>query len=147
MRLPRLIPGGRAAALALLAAGCAPRPAARPAHAAAPATDQPGPALTGIVRDDQSDAPVAGAWVIVFADTAPGARGLAGMRTDGRGVYRLSGLPMGRYVVRVRHPGYLAESRRVQIGDCGVVVQAHPGGPTSHCTDHKNVYLAPATRF
>lgn len=73
-------------AVVLLAAGLSPAP-------------QAGGAILGVVHSSQGDRPIAYAHVQVLDDTVAD-------WTDGRGGYRLEGLPRGRWRIRVAHPAY-----------------------------------------
>ncbi|WP_275828018.1 carboxypeptidase-like regulatory domain-containing protein [Roseisolibacter sp. H3M3-2] len=116
-------------ALLLVALAAAPAAAQPPGHA-----DH---TVTGRVRDDRTDAPVAGVSVEVFADiSAPGPPRWATRTTDA-GEYRLAGVPAGRWWLRLRRTGYFPAWRPLQAGDCGVV----------GCDDRKHFYITSAARF
>jgi hypothetical protein len=150
-RLASIPPSRRAAAplLAALLAACAGHASAphAPGRVEAPAVahDSAGHPLAGRVRDDRTDAPVPEAFVLLLADTAPGARPLRAGRTDARGIYRLAGAPAGRYFVRIQRIGYFTETRAVQLGDCGVMVVS--GSHVSFCGDTRHFYVRSLARF
>ena len=138
----------RGLAATLLATACAGAPPRRTSPAAPGAESAGvggGHALTGVVRDARSDALVAEAYVSLLADTGRGTRPLRSAATDGRGRYRMESIPTGGYLVRVQRIGYHTDTVRVQVGDCGYVVQS--GRSTSYCEDRRNFYIRPATRF
>ncbi len=65
----------------------------------------PGGAITGTVRDDVLDEPVAGALVELFAVDDP-VDPVTTAATDADGAYRLGGVPPGDYTMRVSATGF-----------------------------------------
>lgn len=68
--------------------------------------------LRGVIRD-VTGAPVPAALVEVELEGTSFQRGTA---ADEAGRYRITGLPGGRYRVRVRHPGYASATEAVNVG-------------------------------
>lgn len=68
--------------------------------------------ITGTVVDAESKRPIAGA--IVFVDASK-----TGVRTDAKGVFRVSGIAPGTHHVLVRHLGYQSYSTAVTVSGDG----------------------------
>ena len=71
--------------------------------AAVPVFSQQGSRVTGSVVDADGD-PIAGANVVIEGSGLKG--GKVGQITDSKGVYSITALPSGTYVLRVSHVGY-----------------------------------------
>ncbi|MDZ7338423.1 MAG: carboxypeptidase regulatory-like domain-containing protein [candidate division KSB1 bacterium] len=86
-------------------------------------------AISGLVTDQGSGAPIAGAVVTAYRE-GPGAEP-SPVRTDEHGMYLISGLQPGNYFVRAVAEGYLAEwyCEASSVRDASLVAVA--GGDTS----------------
>jgi hypothetical protein len=77
---------------------------------------RPGATILGVVRDAETQLPVADVKV---AARPAGGDDIAGTRTDGDGRYALRGVPTGPIVVHVYSEGYVDESARINVEASG----------------------------